>query len=220
METKRSGRRRTLYFRQVPVGRGRNFSYLFGCEKNRTAAVVDPGFEVQKILSRAEADGYRIDFIFTTHGHGDHVGGCRKMIDATGARVVAHREEVERLREQGLPVDVVVRDEAVVKVGDVSVRILHTPGHTAGGICLLLDGEKLITGDTLFVGDCGRVDLPGGNGQALYDSIHDKLMDLDDAVEVWPGHDYGDRSSSTIGEEKRENGAMTCVSLAEFMALP
>jgi len=209
-----------LYFRQSPVGRMRNFAYLFGCERSRAAAVVDPGFEVERIVTLAETDGYRIASLFTTHGHGDHVGGHRKMMEATGARVIAHRDEVGRLREQGLSVDQIVEDNDEVKVGNVSVRILHTPGHTSGGICLLVGGKKLITGDTLFVGDCGRVDLPGGNGRALFESIHGKLMLLDNAVEVWPGHDYGERPSSTIGEEKRENIAMTCRSLEEFMALP
>ncbi|NOY52362.1 MAG: MBL fold metallo-hydrolase [Deltaproteobacteria bacterium] len=198
----------------------RNFAYLFGCEKSRVAAVVDPGFEVEKILDLSRADEYRIGYIFISHGHGDHICGCRKMIDVTSARVVAHRAEVEGLRQAGLPVDLAVDENDVVKVGDVSVRVLHTPGHTPGGLCLLLDGEKLITGDTLFVGDCGRVDLPGGDGKALYDSIQGKLMLLDDAVEVWPGHDYGERPSSTIGKEKKGNAAMTCRSFEEFMALP
>jgi hydroxyacylglutathione hydrolase len=209
-----------MYFQQIPVGRMRNFSYLLGCEKTKVAAVVDPAFEGKKLVERAESAGYRIEYIFTTHGHHDHVGGHREMIHLTGAKVIVHQLEAEAIRRLGVPVDIVVEDGDEIKVGSVTVRILHTPGHTPGGICLLIEGEKLITGDTLFVGDCGRADLAGGSGKDLFKSIHEKLMSLDDRIEVYPGHDYGEKPSSTLGEEKKRNVAMMCKSLEEFMALP
>ena len=93
----------------------------------------------------------------------------------------------------------------VLKVGNVSIKVLHTPGHTPDSICLLVDSKKLITGDTLFVGECGRVDLPGGSAEKLYDSLFNKLMQLDDSIEVYPGHDYGPKPSSTIGEQRQTN---------------
>lgn len=210
----------TMYFKQIPVGNMANFSYLFGCEETREAAVADPTFDADKILGQALSDGYRIRYIFTTHGHADHIGGHRAVMDRTGAKVVAHRLEAEKIREHHIPVDILVADGTEIKVGTLSVQILHTPGHTPGGISLLLGGRRLVTGDSLFVGDCGRTDLPGGSLKDLYESIRQKLMTLPESIEVYPGHDYGKTPSSTIGEEKRSNPAMRCKSLKEFEALP
>jgi glyoxylase-like metal-dependent hydrolase (beta-lactamase superfamily II) len=128
---------------------------------------------------------------------------------------------VHRLSKIGA--EVKVDDGDTLKVGAVEIKILYTPGHTADGICLLVDGEKLLTGDTLFVGECGRTDLPGGNPRSLYASLFGKLLKLDDAVEVFPGHDYGLRPSSTIGEERRSNYVLQPRSVeefVEFMRLP
>ncbi len=208
-----------MFFKQIPIGSMSNFSYLFGCERTRDAAVVDPAFDVGKILKQTSTDGYKIKYILTTHAHFDHIGGHKSMIDSTGAKVVAHRLEVDQIRNHQIPVDKIVEDGDEIKIGEITVRIIHTPGHTPGGICLLIGREKLITGDTLFVGDCGRTDLSGGSSKALYESIL-KLMTLDDGVEIYPGHDYGLRSSSTIGEEKKTNPAMRCRTFEEFNALP
>jgi glyoxylase-like metal-dependent hydrolase (beta-lactamase superfamily II) len=209
-----------MYFKQIAVGNMGNFAYIFGSEENGTAAVVDPAFDVDGLLQVSQTDGYKIKFIFSTHGHLDHVGGHVAMIAKTGAKVIAHRREVEMIRKNGVPVDLPVDDGDEIRVGELTVRIIHTPGHTPGGICLLVNGEKLITGDTLFVGDCGRTDLPGGSSKALFESLHNKLKPLDDAVEVYPGHDYGKSPSSTIGEEKQTNPAMRCRTYQELDALP
>jgi glyoxylase-like metal-dependent hydrolase (beta-lactamase superfamily II) len=197
-----------------------NFAYLFGCQKTKEAALVDPGFDVEALLAQARADGYRIAHLFTTHGHYDHVGGHKEVAAATGARIIAHRLEVQTLKAQGITVDLAVEDGETVSVGDLAVQIIHTPGHTPGAVCLLVGGEKLITGDTLFVGDCGRVDLPGGSLEDLFESIQKKLKTLPEHVQVYPGHDYGQRPFSTIGDEKRSNPAMACRSLDAFRALP
>jgi hydroxyacylglutathione hydrolase len=209
-----------MYFKQILVGNMRNFSYLFGCPKSRDAAVVDPAFDVEKILKQASTDGYRVTTIFATHSHYDHIGEVGKVVQETGAKIVAHRLEADIGGMNHLSVDRIVEDEDEIKIGQVNVRIIHTPGHTPGGICLLLDDEKLITGDTLFVGDCGRVDLPGGSAQDLYESIQYKLKSLNRDVEVYPGHHYGEKPFSTIGEEIKSNSAMTCRSIEEFRALP
>jgi glyoxylase-like metal-dependent hydrolase (beta-lactamase superfamily II) len=102
-------------------------------------------------------------------------------------------------------------------VGKIQIKVLYTPGHTPDGICLLIDGEKLLTGDTLFVGECGRTDLPGGNAKSMYDSLFNKLLNLDDNVEVYPGHDYGSRRSSSIGLERKTNYTLQPRSLKDFL---
>ncbi|PIU59170.1 Zn-dependent hydrolase, partial [Candidatus Bathyarchaeota archaeon CG07_land_8_20_14_0_80_47_9] len=112
--------------------------------------------------------------------------------------------------------DVGVVDGDIVKVGTIGIRVLHTPGHSPDSICLLCD-NKLLAGDTLFVGECGRTDMPGGNTRDMYDSLFDKLMKLDDKVEVYPGHDYGSKPSSTIGEERKTNYTLEKRTLEEFM---
>ena len=113
--------------------------------------------------------------------------------------------------------DVKVDEGDVLRVGVVEIKVLYTPGHTIDGICLLVDGSKLLTGDTLFVGECGRTDLPGGSSKSLYDSLFNKLLKLGDDVEVYPGHDYGSKPDSTIGEERRTNYVLRPRSLDEFV---
>lgn len=209
-----------MYFKQIAVGSMGNFSYLFGCKNTREAGIVDPAFNVSNIIKQAKDDGYKINYVFTTHSHFDHVGGHKDIIEQTGAKVAVHSLESDNLRRNNIPSDIIVEDGSEVQVGELKVEIIHTPGHTPGGICLLINGKKLITGDTLFVGDCGRTDLAGGSSKALYDSISNKLKILDDKIEIYPGHNYGHKPSSTIGEEKKLNPTMKCKSLEEFDALP
>jgi glyoxylase-like metal-dependent hydrolase (beta-lactamase superfamily II) len=104
-----------------------------------------------------------------------------------------------------------------ISIGSIPVKGIHTPGHTPDSICLLVDNQKLLTGDTLFVGECGRTDMPEGNSRSMYDSLFNKLLKLNDYVEVYPGHDYGSKPSSTIGEERRSNYTLEPRSLAEFI---
>jgi len=208
-----------MYFKQISVGHMGNFSYLFGCENTKEAALVDPAFDIEKILKIADNDGYKIKYIFTTHGHFDHSGGHMVVSERTGAKIIAHKNEVRSLRKNGISVDIEVNDKDEIEVGKVPVKIIHTPGHTPGGICLLINNEKLITGDTLFVGDCGRTDFPGGSSEELFNSINQKLKTLRDDIEVYPGHNYGG-ARSTIAQEKRTNPAMNCKTLKEFEALP
>ena len=196
-----------------------NFSYLFGCEKTKEAAVADPAFDTATILKTAYDDGYKIKYIFTTHGHFDHTGGHKSIAEKTGAKIIAHKNEIRSLKKNEIHVDIEVSDKDEIKVGDIPVKIIHTPGHTKGGICLLVDDKKLITGDTLFVGDCGRTDLGDGSSEELFNSINEKLKALSDEIEVYPGHGYGG-AHSTIGHEKKTNPAMKCKTLKEFEALP
>jgi hydroxyacylglutathione hydrolase len=192
-----------------------NFCYIIGDEETRQAVVVDVGFEIEKIVSVATQKSLRIRYVISTHEHFDHSSGNRDLSLRSGAKIVAHEDApIDR--------DVTVKDGDVLRIGDVEILIIHTPGHSPGSICLLVD-RKLLTGDTLFVGECGRVDLPGGSAADLYDSLYSKIMMLDDNVEVYPGHNYGAEPYSTIGFEKQNNYVLkprTREEFIRFMASP
>jgi glyoxylase-like metal-dependent hydrolase (beta-lactamase superfamily II) len=176
-----------------------NFSYIVGCEETRKALVIDPGPDVDRIMEEADQAGLEIDLIVNTHGHGDHTAGNAGLKEETGARIVIHD-----LDAGGFPeADVRLTDETTLQVGAITLDVIHTPGHSPGGICLHAQGH-LFTGDTLFVGDSGRTDLAGADRPTLGASIR-RLMQLPDETIVWPGHDYGPMPSSTIGWEKRNN---------------
>jgi glyoxylase-like metal-dependent hydrolase (beta-lactamase superfamily II) len=188
-----------MIVKQIEIGGMDNFSYLAGCEKTRKAAVIDPGADVERILAEAEREGLAITHIVNTHGHGDHTAGSAGLKALTGARIVIHALDAAAVPQA----DILVSDDQDLQVGGITFRVLHTPGHTPGGICLYAEGQ-LFTGDTLFVGDSGRTDLAGGHRPTLGASIR-RLMTLPDETVVWPGHDYGPTPSSTIGWEKRHN---------------
>jgi hydroxyacylglutathione hydrolase len=203
-----------LFFKQIKQT-GDNFSYIIADEGTSEAVVIDPSFNGDTIIRLTTKEGFHIKYVINTHNHSDHVMDNSKIKSCFGARIIAYRlSKVEK--------DIEVVEGDVLKVGEIGIRVIHTPGHTPDSICLLID-KKLITGDTLFVGECGRTDLPGGSSVEMYDSLFNKLMKLDDDVEVYPGHDYGSRPNSTIGEEKRTNYTLRKRSpdeFAEFMEEP
>ncbi|MDX2500281.1 MAG: MBL fold metallo-hydrolase [Deltaproteobacteria bacterium] len=188
-----------MIIKQIAIGYMDNFSYLIGCENTRQALVIDPGSDVDQIVSIARKENLEIVTIVNTHGHGDHTAGNAALKERTGARVVIHELDGDRYPAA----DVLLSDEETLQLGDLTVDVIHTPGHTPGGICLHARGN-LFTGDTLFVGDSGRTDLAGGDRPAMGKSIC-RLMALPDDTVVWPGHDYGPTPSSTLGWEKRNN---------------
>jgi hydroxyacylglutathione hydrolase len=188
-----------MIIKQIAIGTMDNFSYIVGCEATRKALVIDPGPEVNLITAAAEAEGLVIDLIVNTHTHGDHTAGNARLKALTGAPIVLHEKDAA-----GYPqADVRLKNEQPLQVGNIIFDVLHTPGHTPGGICLHAQGH-LFTGDTLFVGDSGRTDLPGGDRPTLGASIR-RLMELPEDTVVGPGHDYGPTPSSTLGWEKRHN---------------
>ncbi|MBI5602594.1 MAG: MBL fold metallo-hydrolase [Deltaproteobacteria bacterium] len=191
-----------MIVRQIPVGSYDVFSYLIGCPKTGEAMVIDPGGDVNHIIALAQKEDLHIKYIFNTHHHFDHTTGNEALKKRTGAKIVRHALEDDLV--SGSPkADIRLKDEKTFKVGEITFQIFHTPGHTPGGLCLYAEGQ-LFTGDTLFVGDSGRTDLPGGHRPTLGASIR-RLMKLPDDTIVWPGHDYGPTPSSTIGNEKRTN---------------
>jgi len=197
-----------LFFKQIKHV-GDNFSYIIAEKATREAAVVDPSCNAEAIIQLARENGLSMKYVINTHHHMDHTAGNSKIKSSFSSSIVAHKlSKTEK--------DVEVVDGDVLKVGGLVIRVIHTPGHTPDSICLLID-KKLLTGDTLFVGECGRTDLPGGSSVDMYSSLFNKVMKLDDDVEVYPGHDYGSKPSSTIGEEKRTNYTLEKRSLDEFI---
>lgn len=197
-----------MFFKQLK-NRGDNFSYVIADEASREAAVVDPSLNADAIIELLNYHSLKVKYVINTHSHIDHTAGNEYIRSSLGAKVVVHRlSKVDK--------DISVVDRDVIEVGKISIKVIHTPGHSPDGICLLVD-SKLLTGDTLFVGECGRTDLHGGNPEELYHSLFDKLLKLDDDVEVYPGHDYGSKTHSTIGEEKRTNYTLEKRTLKEFI---
>ena len=166
-------------------------------ESNGEAVVIDPLREVEPYIRKAEASNAKIKYVFETHFHADFVSGHLDLAKETGATIVYGPTAQPAFDAY------VAHDGESFKLGNIHMVVLHTPGHTPGGICLYAEGQ-LFTGDTLFVGDSGRTDLPGGHRPTLGASIR-RLMELPEETIVWPGHDYGPTASSTIGWEKRHN---------------
>jgi hydroxyacylglutathione hydrolase len=188
-----------MIIKQLDIGYMDNFCYIVGCEKSRKALVIDPGHDVDQIVSTAEKLALVIETIVNTHAHGDHTAGNAELKSLTGAKIMIHA-----LDAAGYPAaDVLLENENTLQLGEITFDVIHTPGHTPGGICLHAQGN-LFTGDTLFVGDSGRTDLSGGDRPTLGRSIR-RLMQLPDDTIIWPGHDYGPTPTSTIGWEKRNN---------------
>jgi hydroxyacylglutathione hydrolase len=188
-----------MIIKQLEVGYLDNFSYIVGCEATRKALVIDPGPEADMIAAEAAEADLRIEAIVNTHGHGDHTAGNAQLKALTGARVIIHHHDAGYYPQA----DLFLNEESKLTLGQIEFEIIHTPGHSPGGICLYAQGN-LFTGDTLFVGDSGRTDLPGSHRPSLGASIR-RLMQLPDETVVWPGHNYGPSASSTIGWEKRHN---------------
>ena len=197
-----------MLFKQIKY-RGDNFSYIIADETTREAAIVDPSLNQDVLMKFIKDQKLKLNYIIDTHGHGDHTAGNDNLKRASGAQIVAHK--ISYVRK-----DVSVEGADILKLGKIIIKVIHTPGHTPDSISLLVDG-KILTGDTLFIGECGRTDLPGGNPTDMHHSLFDKLGKLDDKIEVYPGHDYGPKPSSTIAEQKRTNYVLEKRTLKEFL---
>jgi hydroxyacylglutathione hydrolase len=197
-----------MFFKQIQQ-HSDNFTYIIVDEETGEAAVVDSSYNANEIIKILKTQKLQLKFIINTHGHSDHTAGNMELQSIFGAKIVAHKQS-KMLSD--LPVD----EGDIINVGKISLKIIYTPGHTPDSICLLVNDQKLLTGDTLFVGECGRTDFPGGNTKSMYESLN-RLIKLNDNVEVYPGHDYGLKPSSTIGEEKNSNYTLQPRSLKEFI---
>lgn len=194
----------------MKLGPMENFVYLVVGPAGE-AVVVDPGWDVAAIQAAAAEEGARITNILVTHGHPDHVNGVAALRAATGARVWAH-ESADH------PVDERLAHGQRVKLAGLDVEALHTPGHRFDAMCFVVEETHVLTGDTLFVGECGRVDLPGSDVDAMHRTLHSTLAALSRWLVVLPGHDYGARPVSTLHEEYRTSYVLKPRTLEEFRA--
>ena len=187
--------------------------FILGCEKTKEAVVIDPGDEANRILSGLQKKGLELKYIINTHGHFDHVGGNKALKDKTGAPILIHRAEAPMLDhlaesaavwgmriENSPPADRLLEDGDQITFGEITLEVIHTPGHSLGGIALFTPND-LFVGDTLFAGSIGRTDFPGGDYDTLIASVRKRLFVLSDDVRVFPGHG----PETTIGTEKKYN---------------
>ncbi|HBN26481.1 MAG TPA: MBL fold metallo-hydrolase [Desulfobacteraceae bacterium] len=206
-----------MKIKQIKLNQMEIFCYMIGDEKTNKCALIDPAFETSRILDEVKTAGFRVTHLINTHSHSDHTAGNAAIIKATGAKLLIHKMDAKSLGKlmnsafsrvmggKGSPKpDILLEDNDEIKIGEISLKIIHTPGHTKGGICIYVPGN-IFTGDTLFVEACGRTDLPGGSMKQLLKSIHEKLYTLPEDTIVWPGHDYGPMPHSTIAYEKKNN---------------
>ncbi|MCE5284058.1 MAG: MBL fold metallo-hydrolase [Deltaproteobacteria bacterium] len=205
-----------MFIEQRQVGPMEVFAYLVGDEVQGEGLVIDPAADTEGLLAAAEKNKVQIKYIINTHGHADHIGGNVDMKKQTGAEIIIHQDDAWMLTDTPAamlrmfgakpspPADRTVSDGDLIQVGGITLKVIHTPGHSPGSMVLLLDGYAF-TGDTLFVEAVGRTDLPGGSGEAMFDSIQRRLCTLPDETVVLPGHNYGSSSTSTIGHEKKYN---------------
>ena len=199
-----------MFFKQLKAGGDRNFSYIIADETTCEAAVIDPASPPDEELYVLKQRGFTLKYIINTHDHFDHTGGNAFLAERTGAKIAMHESAHSRC-------DIGVRDGDVLLLGSLELKIIHTPGHTYDSICILVEKE-LVTGDTLFVGKVGGTGY-GSDARDEYNSLHNKLMTLPADTRVWPGHDYGVRPSSTIGDEKSENPFILRDSFESFVEL-
>ena len=202
-----------MILRMLVVGPIQANCYVLGCERTKEAAVIDPGGDVDKILMTLAKDKLRCVYIINTHGHFDHTGDNKRLKEVTGAKLVIHRADAPMILDQGSsgslwgmevedspPPDLYVEERDVITFGDISLQVLHTPGHSPGGISLL-SNKMVFVGDTLFAGSIGRTDLPGGDYETLIRNVKEKIFPLGDDVVIYPGHG----PKTTVGREKRSN---------------
>ena len=194
---------------QIKVGQMANFTYIIADEDTGDAAIIDPSWDLDDIFNIIKKNGWRALYIINTHTHFDHVLGNDQVATITGAKIIQHENS-------DLEKDIAIKDGDTIQLGNIKMKVMDTPGHSKDSMCLVLD-DAIFTGDTLFVGNCGRTDLPGSDPVEMYDSLFNRLAKLDDNLTIYPGHDYGASPTSTIGHEKKTNYVLQPRSKQEFL---
>jgi len=188
-----------------------NFSYLIYCEKTGKAALVDPGTNASECMKEIGKANLELVCIINTHHHGDHIAENSRVKDMYGCELIASKLEAKNIPD----VDKTVDDDEVMILGQIELKFIITPGHTLGGMCIVVDNLAILTGDTLFIGDCGRTDIGGGSNRQMFDTLQ-RLKSLPDELIVYPGHDYGSKPFDSLGNQKRVNKTLLAKSLDEF----
>ncbi|UCF12034.1 MAG: MBL fold metallo-hydrolase [Thermoplasmatales archaeon] len=202
---------------QIRVGFD-NFSYIIYCLKSRKSAIVDPGLDASRALEFISSKNLDLKYIINTHYHSDHSRESKRIKKSIPSSIiVASKSDGEKM---DVEVDITVSDGDRLRLGEDRLDFILTPGHTPGGICIIVDDEALLTGDTLFIGDCGRTDLTGGNLEQMFITLREKIMPLPDHLIVFPGHDYGNKPSDTLGNQKRTNNTLLAKNLNDFSKIP
>lgn len=198
-----------LVFEQLKLGPMENFHYIFGSRSAGQSAIVDPGFEPRRLLEVAKEGGREVSHIVLTHSHRDHIAALSSVRSQVDADLVAHPDSQ-------LDPDVPAEDGATLEIAGVEVTAHHTPGHAPDHVAYVVAGEKLLSGDALFIGDCGRVDLPGSDVEAMWHTLMDVIPSLDRNLEVYPGHDYGPEPHRPLATEIEENFTLEKRDLDDF----
>ena len=194
---------------QIQVGNMQNFSYVVEDEDTSESIIIDPSWDLIELEMIIKKNNLKIKYIVNTHHHFDHTLGNEAMAESTKAPIIQH--ENSELKH-----DITVKDGDFIEFGNSKLKVIHTPGHSQDSICLIGDG-KIFSGDTLFVGNCGRIDLPGGSAKDLYHSLFDILYNLDENLVMYSGHNYGSSEISTLGHEKITNHVMQKRTEQEFL---
>lgn len=211
----------TFSLKQFEIGPMQNFCYLIGDDRTKQALVVDPAWDKQKILMTVKESGLRLAGLVVSHAHFDHTNAIEDLLNDVDVPVYVQQKEVDYAKSGSTIVGRLGRTvkplsgEHEISLGETVIRFLPTPGHTPGSQCLLV-GNSLITGDTLFIGGCGRSDLPGGNAAALFESLQ-KIAKLPSETQICPGHDYGVAQQRSLGEEKKDNPYLRMRDVNEFL---
>ena len=204
-----------LYLKQFEIGPMENFVYLVGSKSTREVFVVDPAWQVDTILRAAREEGLTIKGALVSHFHFDHTNGIEELLESVNCPVYVNKKDVPYLGFGSQHIKESDNGQKV-KAGDVEIEMIHTPGHTPGSQCFHVRGG-LISGDTLFINACGRCDLPGGDATQMYYTLTQKMLKFDDSTILYPGHNYADKPTSTMGEQKKTNPYLMCDSLENFL---
>lgn len=204
-----------MTIKQISVGY--NFSYIIYCPTTKKAAIVDPSYDASQAIEFISKNKLKLEYIINTHYHGDHTSANQTIKQNNPCKIIASSFDSGHISGG---VDKTVSDGEELYLGEVKLKFILTPGHTPGGLCILVNNEAILTGDTLFIGDCGRCDLIGGNLAQMFKSLQEKIKLLPDHLIVYPGHDYGSKPFDTLGNQKRTNKTLLVKSLEEFSKIP
>lgn len=188
-----------LSIKQLQLGPMMNFTYLIADDEAKVCAVVDPGWDAAAIVNETKKSGWKIEKILLTHSHFDHAGALAELVKLTDAHVFVHSADLSDIKIPANPTE----EGTKISIGNLNVDCIHTPGHTPGSQCFIVE-NAMFTGDTLFIDGCGRVDLPGSDPKKMISSLN-RLAGLDSSIIIYPGHDYGHAPTATIGDQLKSN---------------